>query len=241
MGRPEVPGPLQLARVDVHRDDRPRPGQPGAEHRGVAHPAAPDHGDRITQAHRRGVDRGTESRHHAAAEQARHLGRGRRVDLGALSRGDQRLLHEGADAQGGGEGGAVGQGHLLGRVVGVEAVPGPATLAGAALAADRAPVQDDEVARRDAGHVVADRLDHPGRLVPEQVGEIVADATVAIVQIGVADAAGLHPHQGLTGSGIGHQHGYYLDWSTLTRGDDAPHLSCHPPIVPNLQPNGTPG
>src|ERR1035438_6101535 len=150
-----------------------------------------------------------------------------------------RLLDERADAQRGGEGAAVGQSHLLGGVVGVEAVPGPAPLAGPALAADRAPVEDDEVTGPDAGHVAADRLDHPGRLVPEQIGEIVSDATLAIMQIGVADAAGLHPHQGLTGSGIGHQHGHYLYWSTLARGDDAPHLSCHPPIVPNLQPNGT--
>ena len=91
------------------------------------------------------------------------------------------------------------------RVVRGEAVPGPAPAAGAALAADRAPVQDDEVAGRDGGHPVADRLDHAGRLVPEQVGEVVPDAALAVVQVGVADAARLHPDQRLARPRIGHQ------------------------------------
>ena len=91
----------------------------------------------------------------------------------------------------GDSGGAVGQRHLLRRVVRVEAVPGAAPLAGPALAADRAPVEDDEVPGRHLGHVVTDRLDDPGGLVPEQVRVVVADAAHLVVQVGVADAARL--------------------------------------------------
>ena len=46
----------------------------------------------------------------------------RRVDLGALAGGDEGLLGEGADAEGGRQLGAVGERHLLGGVVGGEAV-----------------------------------------------------------------------------------------------------------------------
>ena len=69
--------------------------------------------------------------------------------------------------------------------------------AGAALAADGAPVEDDEVAGRHLGHALADRLDGAGRLVAEQEGELVVDAALAVVQVGVADPAGLDPHDGL--------------------------------------------
>ena len=146
---------------------------------------------------------------------------------------DQGLLRERADPQRGGQDRAVGQGHLLAGVVRVEAVPGPAPLAGAALAADRAPVQDDEVAGRDRGDPVADRLDHAGRLVPEQVGVVVPDAAFPVVQVGVADAAGLHPDQGLARPRIGHHDRGELNFGALSWGDDAPDFVCHPTIVPN--------
>ena len=63
--------------------------------------------------------------------------------------------------------------------------------AGAALAAHRAPVEDDEVARRDVGDAVADRLDDAGGLVAEQEREVVVDAALAVVQVGVAHPARL--------------------------------------------------
>ena len=37
-----------------------------------------------------------------------------------------------------------------------------------------------------------DGLDHAGRLVPEQVGEVVPDAALLVVQVGVAHPARLH-------------------------------------------------
>ena len=98
-----------------------------------------------------GVDGGAEAGHHAAAEQADGRGPGRRVDLGALAGGDQGLLGEGADAQRRGQLRAVLEGHLLGGVVGGEAVPRLTAVAGPAVAAHRAPVEDHEVARREAG------------------------------------------------------------------------------------------
>src|SRR5690606_8957085 len=127
------------------------------------------------------------------------------VDLGALSGGHQGLLGEGTDAQGRGQllaGG--GQRHLLPRVVGVEAVPGAAAQTGAALPSHRTPVEDHEVARLDIGDTVADRLDDAGGLVAEQEGEVVADAALLVVEVGVAHPAGLYPHDRLAGSRVGY-------------------------------------
>ena len=77
--------------------------------------------------------------------------------------------------------------------------------AGAALAAHGPPVEDHEVAGRDVGDARADGLDHAGRLVPEQEREVVVDAALAVVQVGVADAAGLHLHQRLARARVGDQ------------------------------------
>ncbi len=94
------------------------------------------------------------------------------------------------------------QGHLLRGVVGGEAVPGLAAAAGPAGAVDRAPVEDHEVAGRHVGDALADRLDDAGRLVAEQERELVVDAALAVVQVGVADPAGLHLHHRLAGPGV---------------------------------------
>jgi hypothetical protein len=53
------------------------------------------------------------------------------------------------------------------------------------------------------GDVGADRLDDPGGLVAEQEREVVVDAALAVVQVGVAHPAGLHLHHHLAGTGIG--------------------------------------
>src|SRR5262249_32680572 len=126
-----------------------------------------------------------------------------------------------------GEHGAVGQGHLLGRVVRGEAVPRAATPARATLAANRAPVQYHEIARREPGDAVAHGLDHPGGLMPEQVGEVLADAALPVVQVGVADAAGLDVDQCFAGPRIGDHDHRELDLSALAAGDDTGYLMCH--------------
>jgi len=108
--------------------------------------------------------------------------------------------------------------------VGVEAVLRPAALAGPALAADGPPVQDDEVPRRNAGHIVADRLHDAGRLMTEQERVLVVDPALAVVQVGVADAARLHLHQRLARTGIRHQNGLERDGCPLGPGDDSSYL-----------------
>ena len=105
------------------------------------------------------------------------------------------------------------EGHLLGGVVRREAVPGPAPPAAAARPAHRPPVEDDEVAGSEGpgAHVRADGLDDAGRLVPEQEREVVVDAALAVVEVGVAHAARLDPDERLAGPGIGHLDRHQLD------------------------------
>ena len=76
-----------------------------------------------------------------------------------------------------------------------------------ALATNRPPVQDHEVAGRDLGDALADRLDEPGGLVAEQERELVVDAAFAVVQIGVAHAASLNGDHRLSGTGIRNDNG----------------------------------
>ncbi len=174
-----------------------------------------------------GVGRGAEPRHDPAAEQT---GRGRigaPVDLRRLTRGDERLLRERADAERGRQRRAVGERHLLRRVVRVEAVPGPTAPARPALAAHRAPVEDDEVAGRDTRDVGTDRLHDARGLVAEQEREVVADAALAVVQIGVAHTARLHAHLGLARTGIGHDDRLDRDRGLLRGRDDSAYLFAH--------------
>ena len=180
-----------------------RPASARARDRGVAHAAAAEHRDRVAEADAARVLRGAEAGHHAAAEQAGGFGPRRRVDLRRLTGRDERLLGERADAERGRELGAVVERHLLRRVVRREAVPRPAAAAGPAFAAHRAPVEDDEVAGRDARDIGPDCFDDARGLVAEQEREVVADATFAVVQVGVADTARLHLDQRFAGTGIG--------------------------------------
>src|SRR5439155_6085891 len=102
-----------------------------------------------------------------------------------------------------------------------------APAARAALAAHGAPVEDDEVAWCDRGDVGADSVDGPRRLVTEQVREVVADAALAVVEVGVAHAARLHRDEHLTGAGVGHDDGLDAHRLALARRDDAAHLARH--------------
>ena len=148
-----------------------------------------------------GVDGGTAG-HHPAAEQAGHGRRRRRVYLRALPGGHERLVGEGPDAEGRGELGAVGEGHLLRGVVGGEAVLRLALGTGPALAAHGPPVEDDEVAGGHLGDVGPDLVDDPRGLVAQQERELVVDAALAVVQVRVADAACLDVDGDLSGTRI---------------------------------------
>ena len=88
-------------------------------------------------------------------------------------------------------------------------------LARAALPADRAPVQDDEVADLDVGDAFADRLDGACGLVAEQERVLVVDPALAVGQVGVADPAGDDVDDDLTGTRVGdhdvdHLNGLFL-------------------------------
>ena len=217
--RAELAGPRELPVVDVDADDRVGAREARARDGGVAHTTAAEHRDGVAAPDVAGVHRGAEAGHHTAAEQSGDLGPRPRIDLGGLARGDQRLLGERADAERGGERRAVGERHLLGRVVGGEAVPGPTAPAGAAVAAHRAPVEDHEVAGRDAVDVGADRLDDARGLVAEQEREVVVDRALAVVQVGVAHAAGLHLHPHLARARVGHHDLLHFDRCALAACD----------------------
>src|SRR5205085_12577399 len=104
-----------------------------------------------------------------------------------------------------------------------------------AVAADRAPVQDDEVAGRHVGDALADGLDRAGGLVPEQERELVVDPALAVVQVGVAHAARLHPHVRLTGPRIVDVDRLERDGRSLGPCDDATHL-LHAPLLSSVVP-----
>src|SRR6185437_2278210 len=202
-------------------------GQPGADDGGAADAAAADHGYGVAASDLAGIQRGAETGHHAAAEQPGHFGLDLRADLGALPGGDQRLGRERPDAQRRRQHGAVGEGHLLRGVVRGEAVPGAPAPARAALSADRPPVQDHEVAGLKPGNALTDRLDDARGFMPEQVGEVLADPALAVMQVGVAHTARLDVDERLARTGIWHDDGGELDRSALAAGDYARNLMCH--------------
>ncbi len=215
VGGAEVLGAFELLGVDVDGDHRGGTGERGTGDGCHAHAAAADDGDGVAALDVSGVDGRADACHHAAAEQA---DRGRvslGVDLGALAGGDEGLLGERADAQRRGELGAVLERHLLGGVVGVEAVLRLAAAARPAFAADGAPVQHHTVAGGHLGDVGADGADDAGGLVAEQEREVVVDGALLVVQVGVADTAGEDVHEGLAGSGIRDQDGFQGDGRVL--------------------------
>ena len=226
MGGPELPGDGQLPVVEVHGDDRVGAGQARPGDRRIAHAATAEHGHGISTAHVACVHGGPQAGHHAAADQACHLRTGRRVHLRGLAGVHQGLLGEGADAQRRRELDAV-QGHLLRGVVGGEAVPGATPSTRPALAADRPPVQDHEVAGGHVGDAVT-HLFHDARgLMAEQEGELVVDGALAVVEVRVADPAGLHGHQDLARARIRHLDGLYCDRLTLGSGHHGPDAVRH--------------
>ena len=109
----------------------------------------------------------------------------------------------------------------------------------------RPPVEDDEVARLDAGDAGSDRLDDARRLVAEKEREVVGDAALPGVEVGVADGAGLDAHERLARARIGHLDGDDLDGLLHPPGDHGTYLLGHewPPLGstkdPTLGPAGS--
>ena len=214
----------ELPVVDVDGDDRGGAGEPRAGDGRVADAAAADDGDGVAAADVAGVHGGAEAGHHAAAEQAGRRGLGGRVDLGALTGGDQRLLGEGADAERRVKLGAVGEGHLLLWRCACRSST-RADRAGRPGSGRRPPASSGPRSRPGSTSVtpVADRLDDAGRLVAEQERELVVDAALAVVQVGVADPARLDLHDRLTGPGSG--------TTTSTSSTGAPLLRAMTPVT----------
>jgi hypothetical protein len=101
-----------------------------------------------------------------------------------------------------------------------EAVPRLTAGAGATPTADGSPVEDHEVARGHVRDPVAHRVDDTGRFMPEKKRKVVVDATLAVVQVGVAHTAGLHRDARLARSRVRHHDADDLDRSALRPCDD---------------------
>ena len=154
-------------------------------------------------------------------------GTGRRIDFGCLTCRDESLLGKRADTQRRGQRRTVGQRHRLAGVVGVEAVPGAAPLAGPARTAYSPPVEDDEITWFDLGHTGADSLDQTGCLMTKEEWEIVVDCPLAVVEIGVTYTAGLNLHDDLTGARIGHSDCLDRHLLAFAHRHDSVHLLRH--------------
>ena len=216
MGGAELLGLLELPVVDVDRDDRRRAGDLATLNGGVADAAAADDGERVAQADTTGVHGRAEAGHDATAEQP----------TAAASASGSTLVHwpaatsvfgEGADAERRRQLGAVGEVIFWVALWVAKQYHGLPLVAGSAVPADRTPVEDDEVARRDVGDTLTHRLDDPRGLVAQEEGEVVVDAALAVVQVGVAHPARFDFDDRLTRTGIGDDDVNELDGAPLAR------------------------
>ena len=82
-------------------------------------------------------------------------------------------------------------------------------------------------ARDDVRDALSDRFDEPCGLVAKEERELVVDATLAIVQVGVADAARLNGNDGFTRAGVGDNDGLHRDWLALGLGNDSAYFLTH--------------
>ena len=111
--------------------------------------------------------------------------------------------------------------------MGVEADLWLALAAAAARAAHGTPIEDHEVAGLDLAHTLADSFDDATGLVAEQERELVVDAALAVVQIGVADPACLDGDNSFPRARVGDDDVLDGHRSVLLHGDDALHGLRH--------------
>ena len=154
--------------------------------------------------HAAGVDRRADAGHDAAAQQAGGGRRGGRVDLGALPGVDQRLLGERADAQRRGRARCRRPASSSARRCGCRSSTSGLPLAQARQVPQTArQLRITKSPTATFGDALADRGDHAGGLVAEQERELVVDPALAVVQVGVADPAGLHIDDRLARTRVG--------------------------------------
>ena len=194
---------LELLRRDVDGDDPLRAGEPRALHDGEPDAAAADHGDGRALPHRRRPEGGARAGREAAREQRRLLDRQLLRHLHRARLVHDRVVGERAAAEHRRQQRAVGgpvQPPLRAKLRGAAArIAAPALRA---LAARRAPGDDDAVAGRDRGHVAPDLLDDARALVAEQDREPHPPALrLDDVQVGVAEPAGVDADEHLARPG----------------------------------------
>ena len=215
VGGAKVLGPTEFRIVNVDCDDLRCTSELAATHRGITDAAAANDGDRIASADATSIDGCTDTGHDATAQESSSRWTSCRVDFGTLPGSDKRLFSECPDAECRAQFCAIGQCHLLGGIVGIEAVLRFAPITCPAVATDGSPVQDDVVAGSDVGNVVADRFDNTCGFVPEQERKLVVDPALAVMQVGVADPTRLHLDQRLTWTWVGNDDRFQRDGRTL--------------------------
>ena len=172
-------------------------GQPGAGDGGVAHAAAAEHRDRVAPADLAGEHGGAEAGHHAAAEQPGdlrlHVG-GRPSCTGRRRRASSRRTRRCR---------APATASTPSSVIFCVALWVEKQYQGRPRRHERHSPHTARQLRitkspgRHVGDVGADGLDDARRLVAEQEREVVVDAALPVVQVGVAHAARLHLHERL--------------------------------------------
>src|ERR1017187_7948321 len=108
-----------------------------------------------------------------------------------------------------------------------KAEPGPAPPAGTTFSAHRAPIQHDEIAGLDGRDVRPDFVYYARGLMSEKERKFVANAALAVVQIGVADTARLDADDDLTRPRIRHHDSYQRYRLPLGHRNDSLDLRCH--------------
>ena len=237
VGGAEALGPLQLPVVEVDGDDRRGAGQPGAGDGGVAHPAAAEHGHAVApQAHAPRVDRRAEPA--ITPQPSRPATSGRTAgSTGVHWPAATSVFSAKAPMPSAGD----------------SVVPSVSVIFWAALrwrssngrprrqarhwphTARQSRTTESPAPRRPRP---THGLDHARGLAAQQEGEVVVDAALPVVQVGVAHPARLHRDQRLAGTGVGHDDRVDLHRRALAPGDH-PRTSCA--IVSPLEASGPVG
>ena len=124
--------------------------------------------------------------------------------------------------------------HLLGRVVVAKQYCGLPLRHARHSPHTARQLRTDEVAGGHVGDALADRLDHAGGLVAEQEREVVVDAALPVVQVGVAHTARLRPSTSASpGPGVGDHDRLDTDRLALAPRHHASHFVSHGASLPN--------
>ena len=232
--RSELPGEVELRAHGIDGDDASGARQRGAVDGCEPHPAESDDRHRAADLDLRGVVHRSDASGHPAADERstveRHvlahlhdrvlvhqhvLGERREVvelvDLLAVLAEPRRLAGAAPDVL---------------RALAVDEMPGHA---GFAVAAEDGEAGDHVVPRTHVADLIADRLHHPRRLVPEHGREVGGVEPFDMVEVATAHANGGNPDQHFVADRIGDVH--ILDPQGLPHSPQYGCLHQHPPCV----------